>query len=85
MHSGIWGGKWCNSSFDPPAPAGAPPKPDCPKIQGAAVPAFQPVSLPGITSLTNGTITVTAGNQTIPLKFKVRNSLDSLSGHAACA
>jgi hypothetical protein len=40
-------------------------------LHGAAVPAIQPVSIPGIDSLVNGTISVTSGNHSIPLELKV--------------
>ena len=70
-YSGIWGGKWCNSSFDPPPPANAPAKPACPVIPGYPIPSFTPVTIPAISSLDNGTISIPIGNSTVPLELKV--------------
>lgn len=71
QYSGIWGGKWCNSSFDPPPPANTPAKPTCPVIPGYPVPSFTPVAIPAISSLDNGTINISNGNSTVPLELKV--------------
>ena len=71
--AGIWGGKWCNSSFDPPPLEGAALKRACPAILGVPVPAIQPVKLPAITSLANGTIRVSVANHSVPLSLKARS------------
>ena len=84
QYTGIWGGKWCNSSFDPPAPANAPAKPVCPVLPGYPVPSFTPINIPPISSLDNGTINVSDGNSTIPLELKVRQHAPSASQQARC-
>ena len=73
QYSGLWGGKWCNSLYDPPAVAGGPPKPDCPVINGTAIPQMKAVVLPPIVTLATGSawINIVSNNQTTPLEIKV--------------
>lgn len=73
QYSGLWGGKWCNSLYDPPAVAGAPPKPDCPVINGTAIPQMKAIVLPPIVTLASGStgINIVSNNLTTPLEIKV--------------
>ena len=72
-YSGVWGGKWCASAYDPPRVANATAKPDCPTFDSIALPAIVPVQLPPIVELRDGII-FAAGVQSadpVPLVIKV--------------
>ncbi|KAK9918033.1 hypothetical protein WJX75_000696 [Coccomyxa subellipsoidea] len=60
QYSGIWGGKWCQSDFDPPSLDNV-TKPPCPSVEGAPLPDIHPVFLPPIASLSNGSIFTASG------------------------
>lgn len=74
MYSGIWGGKWCNSTYDPPPIANATQKPQCPDFNSTAVPAIVPVQLPPILELRDGNIFVAGihSSEPVSLVLKVR-------------
>ena len=71
QYTGLWGGKWCASAFDPPAPPNATAKPQCPQLDMAAAPAISPVLLPAIDSLSNGTLGAMRNGTKQPLVIKV--------------
>lgn len=71
QYTGLWGGKWCQSAFDPPAPANATAKQQCPQLNMAVAPAIKPVLLPAIDSLSNGTLGAMRNGTKQPLVIKV--------------
>ncbi|CAL8466352.1 g5888 [Coccomyxa elongata] len=65
QYSGIWGGKWCQSKFDPPSlDFNTSAKPECPRVNGTPLPDLRPVYLPPIVSLANGSILTVGPNGT---------------------
>ena len=70
QYTGLWGGKWCSSAFDPPAPANATAKPQCPQLDMAVAPTISPVLLPAIDSLSNGTLGAMRNGTKQPLVIK---------------
>ncbi|CAK0782947.1 hypothetical protein CVIRNUC_006142 [Coccomyxa viridis] len=73
QYTGLWGGKWCQSAFDPPAPANATAKQQCPQLNMAVAPAIKPVLLPAIDSLSNGTLGAMRNGTKQPLVIKAFN------------
>ena len=55
-YTGVYGGKWCSSNYDPPPVANQTQKPDCPFFNSTVLPAIVPVQLPPIAELRDGNI-----------------------------